>query len=221
MPTKSIIVERADGSVDRYAFNGGTAPAIRITEGPSVPYLPPGMHLTQGRVEDYEERRVMMLSEHALQQLGHRPGSGLLSSSSSKYVPRPGDDVGYVNFKPLKYLGRVRPIASTSFLHVFGVLDDSYVSLTGVLDLLYAGEKRIVMYTRAYAQKSLNASSARLVIRNTPHNSRYDTLLLLKTLGAIDSRNARAHTFVRTRDVDMLLAHSGSDEQLDWRFVAE
>ena len=219
-----MVVERADGSIDRYAFDGGSAPAVRITEGPLVPYLPPGMHLTQGRVEDYEARHVMMLSEHALQHLGVRPPRAqrrMLLKVDEKYMPRLGDDIGYVNFKPFKYIGLTCPVPGRERVHVFGLLDDVYVALTAILNVLYEeGSNRgsMCLYSRKYAHDALNRCSSRIVVQNT-HESRYDTLMLLKLLGAIH-KGARTQTFIRTTDIDALITHSGSVSQLDWRFVS-
>ena len=217
-PSKTVTAVFADGSKQRFIFNTDL-PVICVEEDEPVPHFPASSQ-TEGPREFYEptnrlvlnKRKLLVKAANRVPPLQVRTKHNRLKVWAN-YVPEPGDTVGFIAGSCLTYAG----LTVSRKIHLFRLDDDLYCPLTRILDVLATGgDDGAPMTSRAKSSlRYFLGRSERAIMVNSGHDDIYDTMVMLKLIGAVAMRS-RQQTLVLTADVDTILAECGHGYTLDW-----
>lgn len=183
--------------------------------------MPPSDHIsTAGDEKHYRPVTVYMLDVEAQRRDEQRePYPPIhMRRTSQKFSlepPPPRSTIGFVSGQRLQYLGRVIPCPNMQLeIPTFSWMAQMFVTVADALQIFMNGQEDATpLTTRAtsYIQKILVESPGTFTVVDIP-DAMYDTLLLLKLLGAAP-RRARSVKCVPTSEIDALLPETNS---LQW-----
>jgi len=217
-PTKAIRAYFQDGTSQLFIFDSDR-PVMEWEVAPDVPFIPAGTQ-TAGPLELYERPQFMMLNQAKLLK---RVGKEAPPRKQQTCVPPPrvGDVVGFISGLEMRFAGISYP-ASKSMpswgVHMFSIDKYMVVSLSQIMPILergaYDGQKMVTLNIH-YVREKLSSAKTSFTITPMP-DAVFDTLFLVKMLGAIDKKSPK-QSFIRTETIDCLVGEFGRGGiMMDW-----
>lgn len=223
-PTKTLKATLSDGSTQRFMFDTDL-PVIGVEVAESLPFFPKNMQ-TDGPNEFYEPKNTMVFNRNKfMNRVGRRvpPMKGRRKNNRMEqwrpYTPNEGDVIGYVCGVEMIYVGKAIPVErrKDEEIHVFDVKGDKFISslrAAEILDTCGLEGGRMTQKTMSHLKVIMNRSKKALTIVSQPH-SVYDTLMMLKLLGAASTTAPRL-TVVPTEAVDDIILGYGFGDVMNW-----
>jgi hypothetical protein len=212
------------GETRNFTFSDEIYPVLNVTPGPMIPKIP-SLCMSAAPTHMYEQKEVMLLDEDRVKhQLTSVPPMKVRRNNDTlknlaPFTPKAGDTIGFVGGDEMIYKGKCVPFAKEYGLDdeilLFTVKERSFVVLSKICPIIEKTKKfnkcsRTIRRRLVQCNDYIDIMSA----KNVP----YDTLVLLKLLGAVEHRSPRTF-LVSTKSVNIIEAEMGMSIEggLNWK----
>ncbi len=226
----AITATLSNGARQTFRFDTEYPVLASTIEQRAVPLIPENMQ-TRGPYECYEVSTDMQLNKaKLLKRVGDQVPPPKSRRATGKmdiwrpYTPVIGGVIGFVGGYELTYSGTCKPHPGFDSAHIFTAAGRRFVPLTQLMGIFARGGPdggAIMTRTPEYLRKRFNRAETSVTIRGQPKDEVFDTLILLKLLGAADI-NATHLTLVSVDTVDAMIAQCGTgSDKLDWSILGK